>query len=174
MKHACCFAITAITVVLSACGASGTKIETTSEISEWPHFSLQVNDNFQERIVRDDESIALTTYDTSTAERKQDDFSIWIFPKAQSCTSLGIDEIQSANIDSDEAQWGKVKDYDMYDDLLDPDCRIMPTEKGIKPKGTAYAFCAEKNNKMVIICIKQMTDDEAMAKEIFESFRWTK
>lgn len=38
---------------------------------------------------------------------------------------------------------------------------------------SAYAFCAEKGGKAVAICIQQMTDDEAMAKQIFESFRWT-
>ena len=38
---------------------------------------------------------------------------------------------------------------------------------------SAYAFCADKNGKAVTICIQQMTDDEEMAKQIFESFRWT-
>lgn len=38
---------------------------------------------------------------------------------------------------------------------------------------SAYAFCAEKDGKAVAICIQQMTDDEDMAREIFESFRWT-
>jgi hypothetical protein len=38
---------------------------------------------------------------------------------------------------------------------------------------SAYAFCAEKDGKAVAICIQQMTDNEAMAKEIFETFRWT-
>lgn len=38
---------------------------------------------------------------------------------------------------------------------------------------SAYAFCAEKDGKAVAICIQQMTDDEDMAREIFESFDWT-
>ncbi len=37
----------------------------------------------------------------------------------------------------------------------------------------AYAFCAEKDGKAVAICIQQMTDDEEMARQIFESFHWT-
>jgi len=38
---------------------------------------------------------------------------------------------------------------------------------------SAYAFCAERDGKAVAICVQQMTDDEALAKQIFESFRWT-
>ncbi len=38
----------------------------------------------------------------------------------------------------------------------------------------AYAFCSENDGKTVVICISQMTDNREQAKEIFETFRWTK
>jgi hypothetical protein len=39
---------------------------------------------------------------------------------------------------------------------------------------SAYAMCSEKDGKTVVICISQMKDDPEMAKQIFETFRWTK
>ena len=56
------------------------------------------------------------------------------------------------------------------EELCDQKQRDYEVQHGIY---SAYAFCAEKNGKAVAICIQQMTDDEAMAKQIFESFRWT-
>jgi hypothetical protein len=38
---------------------------------------------------------------------------------------------------------------------------------------SAYAMCSEKDGKTVVICISQMKDDPEMAKDIFETFRWT-
>ncbi len=36
-----------------------------------------------------------------------------------------------------------------------------------------YALCSEKAGKTVVICISQQTDNPALAKQIFETFRWT-
>lgn len=44
---------------------------------------------------------------------------------------------------------------------------------GMNPPESVYAFCSEHDDKTVVICISQMTDNEAQAKEIFETFRWT-
>lgn len=38
----------------------------------------------------------------------------------------------------------------------------------------AFALCSEGNGKTVLVCITQMTDNPDLAKEIFETFRWTK
>lgn len=74
-------------------------------------------------------------------------------------------------INVNAGKWGRVDFWDNRYDGMDiqneyPFCR-PPS------KGNTYAFCAEKDGKAVAICIQQMTDDEAMAKQIFESFRWT-
>jgi hypothetical protein len=45
--------------------------------------------------------------------------------------------------------------------------------EGVLCKGAKYALCADKGDKTVVICISQMKEDPEMAKEIFESFRWT-
>jgi hypothetical protein len=69
-------------------------------------------------------------------------------------------------------QWGKVLFSYTWDPLPgqnDVFCRSLDLPR----KSYAYAFCAEKDGKAVAICLQQMTDDEAMAKQIFESFRWT-
>lgn len=69
-------------------------------------------------------------------------------------------------------KWGQVKFKYTWDPLPgenDVFCRSIEEPH----KTSAYAFCAEKDGKAVAICIQQMTDDEALAKEIFESFRWT-
>jgi len=36
-----------------------------------------------------------------------------------------------------------------------------------------YALCSEKNNRTVVICMTQQTDNPSLAKQIFETFRWT-
>ena len=38
----------------------------------------------------------------------------------------------------------------------------------------AYALCSHKDGKTVVICISQMTQNEPLAKQIFDTFRWTK
>lgn len=67
--------------------------------------------------------------------------------------------------------WGLIDFWSNREHVMDlqneyPVCR--PPSSGI-----AYAFCAEKDGKAVAICIQQMTDDEDIARKIFESFRWT-
>lgn len=38
--------------------------------------------------------------------------------------------------------------------------------------GTSYVFCAEQDNKTIMICIDQQTDNPKLAEEIFNTFRW--
>ncbi len=45
---------------------------------------------------------------------------------------------------------------------------------GTPPVESVYTFCSQENGKTVVLCINQMKDDPEMAKQIFESFRWTK
>ena len=46
--------------------------------------------------------------------------------------------------------------------------------EGCQKGQAAYALCSEKDGKTVVICISQMTDNPEQAKEIFETFRWTR
>jgi hypothetical protein len=38
---------------------------------------------------------------------------------------------------------------------------------------SGYGFCAEKDDKRVVVCIEQITDNPKLAEEIFSTFRWT-
>lgn len=118
------------------------------------------------------------------------------------CPNLGITEPSKISIGNDSAIWGRADYWDKsntYEIEVKPVCfPLYP--RGLKREYvecervdydanncwkkdrdyeiahgmySAYAFCAEKDGKAVAICIQQMTDDEALAKSIFESFRWT-
>ncbi|MDD4319841.1 MAG: hypothetical protein PHW10_05990 [Candidatus Peribacteraceae bacterium] len=39
--------------------------------------------------------------------------------------------------------------------------------------GAGYALCSEKDGKTVLICVTQVIDNPDLAKQIFETFRWT-
>lgn len=90
------------------------------------------------------------------------------------CPNLGISQLQFSK--SQNASWGRIDAWDTSnipgfetsDELWDSPCKNI----GYPESHTIYAFCAEKDGKAVAICIQQMTDDEEMAKQIFESFRW--
>jgi hypothetical protein len=81
-----------------------------------------------------------------------------------------------------KAEWGKVVLLNAYDAYIDAICRPSTAgctqreifEGSCKTTGGAYALCSEKDGKTVVICISQMTDNPKQAKEIFETFRWTR
>lgn len=54
----------------------------------------------------------------------------------------------------------------MTEELLNSQCKNFDNHP-------MYGFCSEKDGKTVVICISQMTDDPDLAKQIFETFRWT-
>lgn len=135
-----------------------------------------------------DERYFTTEYDSSYIT-KEIAFNVnrgaaHIFHSSPSCSPevMGYPEI-TAEIKEDGAQtiWGKV-----YDDRgmgntpsLEALCDYPPSPPGCSSIGEncddgtgAYAFCSEKNDKRVVICISQQTDDPALAEEIFKSFRW--
>jgi hypothetical protein len=118
------------------------------------------------KYLREDKSIALTNFQAPKLKLDASDVAIEIFQYSK-CDLLG----PSKKFILKYGKWGRVDFWDNRYDGMDiqdeyPFCR-PPS------KGNAYAFCAEKGGKAVAICIQQMTDDEAMAKQIFESFRWT-
>ncbi len=68
---------------------------------------------------------------------------------------------EEATLSEDDLQWlpceQRVRDYEIQHGL-----------------NTAYALCSHKDGKTVVICISQMTQNEPLAKQIFDTFRWTK
>jgi hypothetical protein len=94
---------------------------------------------------------------------------------------LGNLQAQSSNTNGTRSIWAKMLLLDAYDRFQDtfcqpftPDCTDRQLFEG-KCKSTAatYAFCSQKDGTTVAICINQMTDNPALAQQIFETFRWT-
>ena len=72
-------------------------------------------------------------------------------------------------------EWGRVDFWDGNEkegwDSAGSERIICKVEGTPLPKAV-YAFCSEKEKKTIVICINQMTDNPALAQQIFESFRW--
>lgn len=114
-----------------------------------------------------------------------EEYRIQIISTAPPCIplTLGVFSTQSLILpDGTTAMWGWVERRSMHDPNPDALCHYPQTKECSGPEwkerpcedaAGAYGFCAEKNGKRVVICIEQMTKDETMAKQIFESFRWT-
>lgn len=138
-----------------------------NEMSDWDFFSVKSQLQFVANIKRDDGSIALTTFDTSTIERNPDDIGIIIDPHYKNCplTPRHMEQVQKEN----NSTWGKV----FYKPSDDP----APGENDVfcppmDPATAAYAFCAQKGDRAVAICIQQVTDNPGLAEDIFKSFEW--
>jgi hypothetical protein len=105
-------------------------------------------------------------------------------PKSCSPSLMGSTHMQEISESGGKAQWGKVDDAQASSDEPYPDALCdVPTNNctkeeywtsGCKTGAAAYALCSEKGGKTVLICISQQTDDSALAKKIFDTFRWTK
>ena len=85
---------------------------------------------------------------------------------------IGVSQPSPLTDANGKAEWGRVT----YWDRFPHDVGFSEPEPHCRPasgNGNAYALCSEKNGKTVVICISQVTDDPALAKQIFETFRWT-
>ncbi len=102
------------------------------------------------------------------------DVLIKIIDSNSSCSPslTGASQTEQLPNANGKAEWGKVDYFDIYytgdfPNMQEPLCRPIVS-------GAGYALCSEKDGKTVVICISQMTDNSKQAKEIFETFRWTK
>lgn len=69
-------------------------------------------------------------------------------------------------------QWGKVDFFEIYGMDYELNKEPLCHPKSGKD-GAAYALCSEKDGKTVLICVSQVTDNPELARQIFETFRWT-
>lgn len=114
------------------------------------------------------EKIGFATYSIFERKPNPSDFQVTV-ELTENCSErfTGVSE----SINSMIGFWGKNDFFErMKNDYIpgeEPTCR--------PPSGGAsYVFCAEKDNKSVLICVNQQTDNPALAEEIFKTFRWTK
>lgn len=109
--------------------------------------------------------------------------SATIYPRDSRCPALGIQVPLTLDVGGGTAEWGRVDFWDTWGseggvpmDQL-PACEPLQVKDHLSlPLDTTtnvvYAFCSEKDEKAVIICIQQATNNPALAEEIFRSFRW--
>lgn len=156
-------------------------------ISDSENFKIEIPPQIKEKIHRDDDSWAFTTFDTSSIHRNKDDYSVQLYSKkVTSCSKsiLGISEIREGSDKESKTVWGKVDEQQAAPDPPFPDALCyIPQENcskeeywsgGCHTGAAAYGFCAEKNGKRVVVCISQITDNPQLAEEIFKTFKWTK
>ncbi len=119
--------------------------------------------------MRADGSTAHTNFKAPKIKMEKDDISIEIY-KLETCPALGVDD-QTSIISTPAGKWGKVTPIEKLDgsDIEDKNEVCEKKSEGI----VSFAFCAEKIGKAVAICIKQVTNNESVPNEVFESFRWT-
>lgn len=86
--------------------------------------------------------------------------------------AIGISSpIDLTDSNGENAVWGEMDYYKRFWTL---DFPIEFTDVcGYQKDQTIYAFCSEKDDKRVVICISQQTDDHKQAEKIFKTFRWT-
>lgn len=170
-----CMVLTGCSAIWSVSQNDGQLVE----MSDWPFLTIQSPSTFHERIVRNDGSVALTTYQTNTMKRLLSDFSVQLYPPLPgSCNNLGVSKpIVNHDRINETIMWGKV-DFRSAKWPEDPDM-TMPEERygvpctPLPPATAAYVLCSEKDGKRVLICISQVTNNPDLAEQIFKTFRWT-
>jgi|GEM_PF-4892855 len=152
----------------------------------WDNFSLSSSEIFVKKILRDDGSYAFMTYDNAFQKRIESDFAVHVYPPETTQIVCSPNNLGVMSYDWKEhglSHWGKVTYWDHpikegVEDLPSTIC-TPPELWGEKwytrtpEQYAAYALCSEKDGKRVVICIQQMTDNPALAEEIFSTFKWT-
>jgi hypothetical protein len=151
------------------------------EMSEWPTFSILSPVKFRDHVTRDDQSVAFATYDSHTSARKPTDFSVFLYSELSSpCIPIltGVSQLSRTLESGGTITWGRVDAWDGFGiegwefpyDLHQIICRYDGTPR----PNAVFALCAERNHQTVVICISQVERNDSLAKQIFETFRWTK
>ena len=181
-----------ILTVISGCGTSEPK-EVPSQIEKLQlvHFAESTLSVPKDLTIRPSASTSHQIADNDTNDNDLDEpqeyrIELWLkAEKACSPSVTGASQTAPLPDANGKAEWGRV---DFYDSIFEKEkeggdyiltkeggdniiCTV-PDTTGIPPP-SVYAFCSQHDNKTVIICINQMTDNEKQAKEIFETFRWT-
>jgi hypothetical protein len=144
-----------------------------NELSIWKDFSINSSTKFKGRIIRDDGSIAFTTYDFGNTKGASD-YSIFLYKLSSSdCPDYGvIYPVINEEKESSKTMWGKITN--ISDPSVQPNCYgemnfWKPTNE--QPV-TNYAFCSINKGRQALICLSQKTDNFEAAKELFETFQW--
>ncbi len=147
------------------------------EMSKWSDFSIKSKLEFFDEIIRDDGSVARITFDKYDIDLKPYDTAIYLYHLNDlPCSSSTTGTSKTTNLDISEIHtiWGRVDVWEQWTDGNIPDWEnVVCTKDGIPKPAEVYMLCSQKNEKTVIICIRQMTDNPELAEEIFRTFKWT-
>ncbi len=123
----------------------------------------------------EDGDVAATNFPDN--KMMSNDWRVEIYEQQNSsCTpaQIGISSpILEETKNAEYRMWGEV-DQKNDGSYPDPNCRVKSVYPHKNPyeQMTAYAFCSQKEEKTVLICISQMTDNPKLAEEIFSTFKW--
>jgi hypothetical protein len=167
------------TLLLYSCINGQSNISTSKISSESKNlFQVAIIDlpsSYQGPIIRGDgQSIAYWNYEDSTALRKPEDISIIADKPSDLCSIAitGASKMTELTGINGKAEWGKAD----LQELEKQEGYIAPfNTENVKCGGAphVYALCSRKNDRTVVICINQQQDNPELAKQIFETFRWT-
>jgi hypothetical protein len=170
-------------LLLSSC-SSKTPIAINSndmELKDQPYFSIHSILPFPHRYVRPDGSVAFTNYEAPKMKKDPQDISIELYHLSNvSCSTsiTGSSHMSPFTNANGEAEWGRVDGWDNLkfetgDNPYEGLNNVICNYDGVSPDNTIYTLCGEKNQKTVVVCINQVTKNEDLAKQIFETFHWT-
>jgi hypothetical protein len=176
------FLFIATTFLLSNCSFQSENEKFNESLTETTKKNASFNENYSVFVPKEIPFLENTelgsfawTYDQQSVERRKEDYSVAIFDNSNiKCSKevLGSYDAKEILAPSERMIEGRVDYYAIYShdypvNFIEPLCN-----PAYGHNAAGYAFCAEKNGKTVVICVAQTTDDEAKAKEIFDSFQW--
>lgn len=121
--------------------------------------------------------IAFTSNPDNKAPQNTDFFVDIFNLKNTDCTDqfIGIIDEQKISIPENNSIWGRVDPISSLEWSIEKDGdQIIQCNYGSLPKAySVYGMCSQNQKDATITCIRQMKDNRILAKQIFESFRWT-
>ena len=158
--------LTGSTILLMGCNNAQKPLDIPQNYSN-SLYSFNYSSRLQYAKKWPDNSVTLSSFRFLTQEEKSltaEDMYVDITSNLTNCSSLGITKPASR----ENVIYGKVDfPLDYSATTLEPDCRPF------KPYTSAYVLCSINNDKIVAVCLRQVTDNPIVADQIFKSFRWT-
>lgn len=169
--------IIGIFVAFSGCGLpDGEKINNTENTLQKFSFSeieLSVSEDLKIRPSADQDHRILDNDFNNNDLDQPHEYRIEFFSTSMNCSPslTGASQMQALSNANGQVQWGKVD----LSDLMGQEGYMPSYDTDNVKCGTtanAYALCAERDGRTVVICINQVADNPAFAEETFETFRW--
>ncbi|MFA6039407.1 MAG: hypothetical protein WCV62_05515 [Candidatus Peribacteraceae bacterium] len=151
----------------------------TNNLATQSYYSLNTTRTFNYRYTRSDGSISYTNFSAPKFQFYPQDLIVEIYELNSVPCSSSITGASQTKVISDAngyAAWGRMDAWDGrglegWEYPVNWE-QIICKQEGTPLPTSVYAFCAEKDERTVVICMNQMTDNPQLAEEIFNTFRW--